>query len=76
MIRCELGVILAVRKARRAPPYTQKDLSRISGVNEVTLSRWVNNAVSRYDADVLDALCTALKVTPGDLLVQVPEEEG
>jgi putative transcriptional regulator len=44
-----------------------------AGLNVKTVSALWNNKALRIDLSTLDALCEALKCTPGDLLEYMPE---
>jgi transcriptional regulator with XRE-family HTH domain len=48
--------------------WTQAELSDRSGIPIATISRWENQRISSYDADVLAAFARALKVEVGVLL--------
>jgi len=74
MVRCTLGHILAQRKIDRTRPYTQVELAKVTGLSPNTISGLVNDKTGRFDKPVLDALCRVLDVTPGDLLVYIPDE--
>ncbi len=73
MIQCRLGHILAQRKVDRIQPYTQVKLAEVAGLSPTTILNLVNDKTGRFDKPVLDALCRVLGVTPGDLLVYVPD---
>lgn len=44
-------------------------LEELSGVNKNTLYAIYNNKASRVDLSVVERICTALKCTPGELIV-------
>lgn len=48
----------------------QSELSRISGVSFATINRMCTNATRQVSLEVLEDLCAALKVEPGDLIVR------
>lgn len=48
----------------------QSELSRSSGVSFATINRMCTNATRQVSLDVLDDLCAALKIDPGDLIVR------
>ena len=72
MIRCQLAAILGQRRADGQEPYTFAAVARETGLHFDTVANLANNKTQRYDAPVLDALCLALGVDVGDLLVHVP----
>ncbi len=74
MIQCRLKVLLAERKIARTPPYTQADLAQVTGLGRSTVDNLANNKTHRYDAHVLDGICTTLGCKIGELLVHVPDE--
>lgn len=74
MIRTRLEIVLAERKVANRKPYTVPELADITGLTRQTLYNFANNVTTRYDAPVLDALCKALDVQPGNLLIYVPDE--
>lgn len=73
-INNRFGVLLAEKSAREKRNISISEVSRISGITRQTLQSWANNAVSRYDAPVIDALCTYFNCTPGDLIIQESEK--
>ena len=72
MVKTRLRDILLLRELDRAYPYTVADVAREAGLHFETVSRFRRNLTTRFDADVLNALCGVLDVTPGDLLIYVP----
>ena len=48
----------------------QSELSRSSGVSFATINRMCTNATRQVSLDVLEDLCAALKVDPGDVVVR------
>ncbi len=74
MIQCRLGHILAQRKVDRIKPYTQVEVAKAAGLSTTTISNLVNDKTGRFDKPVLDALCRVLDITPGDLLLYIPDE--
>lgn len=54
--------------AAHEPPMSQSELARRSGVSLVTINAIANNRTTRVDLETLDAICSVLKVRPGDLL--------
>ena len=56
-----------LREARRAKGYTQRELAEKIKSNANTISNW-EKGVSRPTTPVIEALATALRITPFDLL--------
>lgn len=54
---------------------TNREIAEVIGVSTNALSRWFSGDVTRFDADVLDALCRYFDCRVGDLLEYVPDEE-
>jgi len=40
-----------------------------------TLRAWANNAITRFDAPVMDALCQYFDIQPGRLFEYVPDDQ-
>ena len=53
----------------------QKDLAKITGIRQPTLSAMNNNTVKHIPLDVLDKLCDVLDCQPADLLEYIREGE-
>jgi putative transcriptional regulator len=68
MIRCHFARLLGDRKLKIS------DVARDTGINRNTLTRLYQETVERYDAEVLDRLCTYLQCPISDLLEHVPEQ--
>ncbi|WP_201540974.1 helix-turn-helix domain-containing protein [Psychrobacter sp. 1044] len=68
MISCNLPVLLAERRLRVA------DLVRMTDISKSTLHRIYNDETTRIEFDTLSKLCQVLKVSPGDVLKYVPDE--
>jgi len=54
---------------------SQNKLSKIADMQRTQVRRYYNNEVTRFDADVLARICTALECELGDLLEFVPPEQ-
>jgi DNA-binding Xre family transcriptional regulator len=48
---------------------TIQEIKNTTGVAATTISAWLNNRVTRYDADTIAAFCDYLNCTVGDLIV-------
>lgn len=68
MIRIRLGGILEVRGL------SQRQLALKAGIRPNALSAICNEKVQRIDLDILDRICTALEIQPGDLIEWLPGE--
>ena len=68
MISCNLPVLLAERRLRVA------DLVRMTDISKSPLHRIYNDETTRIEFDTLSKLCQVLKVTPGDVLKYVADE--
>ena len=53
----------------QAPPMSQSELARRSGLSQVTVNAIANNRTKQVSLKTLDALAKALKVEPGELFV-------
>ena len=53
---------------------TQKELAEMSGVRPATIHMIYHEKAKRIDLDVLDRICTALDIQPGELLERVKEK--
>lgn len=62
MIVCRLYIILHERKI------TQSELAKMTGLSQNTISSLVSGKSKQIRYDTLDRICTALEVTPGDIL--------
>ena len=47
---------------------SRRELARRSGVNVNTICKWAQGHIVLVDVAILDHLCTALQVQPGDLI--------
>ncbi|GLT15356.1 helix-turn-helix domain-containing protein [Vibrio algivorus] len=64
MIKCHLSRILGEKKLKIA------DVSRDTGINRGTITRLYNETATRIDLEVVDALCSYLEVSVGELFEQ------
>ena len=66
---------LRIRKFREANNMTQKQLAEKIGVTGSRVSNW-EQGVHRPDVDILADICTALNVSPSELLdIHLPTHE-
>ena len=61
MVKCHLSTIMGERRLKIA------DVSRDTGINRGTITRMYNEEATRVDLDVIESLCTYLKIDIGDL---------
>lgn len=59
---------VTLREAREAAGLSQLALGELASVRQATISELESGKTRRVDLDVLDRLCRALNVAPGDLL--------
>jgi putative transcriptional regulator len=52
-----------------------RELARELDCQFETIRRFYNDTMERYPRDIIDKLCKHLNVTPGDLIIYVPDEE-
>ena len=67
MVKCHLSTIMGERRLKIA------DVSRDTGINRGTITLMYNEEATRVDLDVIESLCTYLRIDIGDLY-QVIEE--
>lgn len=70
MIRCKLSAILGERRIKL------RELERQSGVALNTLLSLYHERAKGISWRVLDRICAALDIEPGDLLKRVPDPDG
>jgi DNA-binding Xre family transcriptional regulator len=68
------AVLLAEKrmKEKRSIPLTE--VSEATGIPHKTLFAWANNAVTRFDVHVIDAICKYFGVKPGDLFEYIEDD--
>ena len=69
-IKVNLAVLLAERGIK------SKDLAEHIGITEANLSLLRQGKVRGIRFNTLEAICSYLKCTPGDLLKYLPEDAG
>ena len=52
-----------------------RELARELDCQFETIRRFYNDTMERYPRDLIDKLCKYLNVTPGELIVYVPDNE-
>ena len=73
MIRSRLKIILAQREVAQRETFRIAELAVASGVSRQTLYNLANNATTRYDSHVLNALCQVLDIQVGEILLYIPD---
>ena len=63
----KFGVMLAENRAQEKRNIPLAEVSEATGIPTKTLFAWANNAVTRFDVHVIDAICKYFSVKPGDL---------
>ena len=71
-IRPRLYQVIAQRK-NGGQRVTLQALADACDIHYTTLWAWANGRVNSTNHDMLNVLCRELNVTPGDLLVYVPD---
>jgi len=62
-IKCRLSVILGCKRM------SQRELARKSGLSTTTVNKLYNDTWNQVDRRTLGAVCKALNITLGDLLI-------
>lgn len=72
-----MAVQFRLREVIEAKDTNQSELSRNSGVSFATINRMCTNATRQVSLDIIDSLCAALDVQPGDLFERTqPAKKG
>lgn len=64
-------IAVRLREEREKAGLTQTELAEKAGVRQATISELETGKTRRVDLDVLDRLCGALRLSPGDLLKRI-----
>ena len=70
MIVCELSTLLGAKR------WSQRELCRRTGLHPVTVSRLFHDEWQEISRDVIDRVCRALGVDPGELFRLQPSQQG
>lgn len=65
-----MTVRFRLRELLEAAKLGQSELSRTSGVSFATINRMCTNATRQVSLDVLEDLCAALRVEPGEIIIR------
>ncbi|MFD2332266.1 helix-turn-helix domain-containing protein [Cohnella sp. GCM10020058] len=68
-VRCRLGEIMKERGL------SNKDVVDLTGISRNTITSLAANATKRIDYDTLEGLCKGLKLTPGDIIEYIPDND-
>lgn len=72
MLRGMTPIHVLLAELREKKGWTQQELANRAGVRQATISELESGKKKRLGLDVLDALCKALDVSPGQLLKRSP----
>lgn len=78
MVRNRVAVLLYQKEVREKRRVTQQELARAIGVSENTITNWVYNDVTKFQAEIIEKLCTFFECGLCDLLYfeDIPEDES
>lgn len=74
MIRFRLQELIAEKQFREGQRVTLTELSEVTGINRVTLSKMVNHRGYNTVTDNVDRLCKFFNCKVGDLMEYVEED--
>ena len=74
-LRNRLAELIAEHYTRTGHRYTQMEIQARTGIAQSTLSAYINNAVTRYDADTVLRLMQFFRVGPDRFFVVVDDTE-
>jgi DNA-binding Xre family transcriptional regulator len=69
-------IVVRLRELRIARGLSQQELSERAGVRQAAISELESGKRRRVDLEVLDRLCVALGVQPGELLERERRRKG
>jgi len=75
MIRYKLQELIAERQFKEGHRVTLTELSEVTGINRVTLSKMVNHRSYSTVTDNIDALCKFFNCKVEDIMEYVSEEK-
>ena len=70
MVKCHLSTIMGERRLKIA------DVARDTGINLGTITRMYHEEATRVDLDVIESLCTYLRINVGDLYEIINEDSS
>ena len=68
MVKCHLSTIMGERRLKIA------DISRDTGINRGTITRMYYEEATRVDLDIIESLCSYLRIGIGDLYELIDDE--
>ena len=71
-----MAVTFRLREVLVKKGISQTEASRITRVSFATINRLCTNATRQISLDVIDALCSSLRITPGQLFSQDDADEA
>lgn len=72
-MKYEIGA--KIKKYREEKNLSQKQLAEMIGISNNRLSNW-EQGINRPDVDILASICTALEVSPSELLeINLPQDK-
>ena len=74
-INNRFGILLAEKRMKEKRNIPLSEVAETTGLPAKTLFAWQNNAVSRFDVHVINAICKYFAVQPGDLFEYVEDSE-
>jgi putative transcriptional regulator len=80
IVQCRLASLidahnLRVSEGGSGERLSQRGLAKKTGVAAATINRLYKNHVRRFDADVIEKICSVLGCEVGDLLILVEPQE-
>ncbi|WP_201598290.1 helix-turn-helix domain-containing protein [Psychrobacter fulvigenes] len=70
MVKCHLSTIMGERRLKIA------DVARDTGTNRGTITRMYHEEATLVDLDVIESLCTYLRINVGDLYEIINEDSS
>lgn len=69
--------LLLERERRENRRVTQKEISFATGISQQTMTAWVHNNVTKFEAGIVEKLCDYFGCEVGDLLYleRTPDED-
>ena len=68
------SILLAEKRVQEKRNIPLTEVSSVTGIPHKTLFAWANNAVTRFDVHVINAVCKYFGVKPGDLFEYIEDE--
>lgn len=69
-----INSLIGEKQAKTNRSVTQAEVAEYVGLSPQAFSKWVNNDVRSYSAEVLDKLCEFFECEPGDILYRAKDE--